>query len=86
MRQNFLLYLIQELKYPASLVSVEKQLQIGEMKKRFDIIVFKNSVPFIIIECKEMNVPLKEQTLMQVLRYNSNVQAPFIVVMECGAR
>lgn len=50
------------------------------MKKRFDIIVYKNSAPFIIVECKEMNVPLKEQTLMQVLRYNMNVQAPFIVV------
>jgi hypothetical protein len=79
-RQNFLNYLTEILKYPASLIAVEKQLMVGEMKKRFDIIVYKNALPFIIIECKEMNVPLSETTLHQVLNYNSNVQANYIVV------
>src|ERR1700712_1986682 len=59
-RQNFLNYLTEILKYPASLIAVEKQLMVGEMKKRFDIIVYKDALPFIIIECKEMNVPLSE--------------------------
>jgi len=79
-RQNFLLYLIEVLKYPASLIAVEKQLTVGEMKKRFDIIVYKDAIPFTIIECKEMNVPLSESTIRQVLNYNSNVQAKYIVV------
>jgi hypothetical protein len=79
-RQNFLNYLIYVLQYPASLIAVEKQLLIGELKKRFDIVVYKNSLPFMIIECKEMNVPLSEKTVLQVLRYNSNVQAQYIVV------
>lgn len=79
-RQNFLLYLIHVLKFPASLIAVEKQLQIGEVKKRFDIVIYKNAVPFLIVECKEMNVPLSESTLTQVLNYNSTIQAPFMVV------
>ena len=79
-RQNFLLYLIHVLKFPASLIAVEKQLQIGEVKKRFDIVVYKDSTPFLIVECKEMNVPLSENTLRQVLNYNSTIQAPFMVI------
>ena len=79
-RQNFLLYLIHVLKYPASLIAVEKQLQFSEIKKRFDIVVYKNALPFLIVECKEMNVPLSEATMLQVLNYNSKIQAPYMVV------
>ena len=79
-RQNFLNYLIHVLHYPASLIAVEKQLLIGDLKKRFDVVVYKNSLPLMIIECKEMDVPLSEKTVLQVLRYNSNVQAQYIVV------
>ena len=79
-RQNFILYLIEVLQYPASLIAVEKKLQIGEVQKRFDIIVYKDAIPFIIIECKEMNVPLSESTLRQVLNYNATIQAPLMVV------
>ena len=79
-RQNFLLYLIHKLKFPSSLIAVEKQLQIGEVKKRFDIVIYKNSNPFLIVECKEMNVPLSENTLRQVLNYNSTIKAPFMVI------
>ncbi|MEJ7611197.1 MAG: type I restriction enzyme HsdR N-terminal domain-containing protein [Ferruginibacter sp.] len=79
-RQNFLQYCIHVLQYPASLIAVEKQLLIGEMKKRFDIIVYKNSAPFIIVECKEMKVLLSESTIRRVLNYNSCVQAEYMVV------
>ena len=79
-RQNFLLHLIHVLHYPASLIAVEKQLISAEVKKRFDIVVYQNSVPFMIVECKEMNVPLSEDTIRQVLNYNANIQAEFMVV------
>jgi hypothetical protein len=79
-RQNFILYLIAKLQYPAALIAVEKQLILSEVKKRFDVIVYKDALPFIIVECKEMNVPLSESTISQVLTYNSTIQAPYIVV------
>ena len=34
----------------------------------------------MIVECKEMNVPLSENTIRQVLNYNVNIQAEIMVV------
>ncbi len=79
-RQNFLLYLIEVLHYPASLIAVEKQVQLGELQKRFDIVVYRNDVPFMLIECKEMNVPINQKTLDQVMRYNINLRAAYFII------
>ena len=79
-RQNFLLFLVHVMHYPASLIAVEKQLQLGDLKKRFDIVVYKNEIPFMLIECKEMNVPITQKTLDQVMRYNINLQAAWFVI------
>ncbi len=79
-RQNTLLYLIESLQYPAALIAVEKKLELGELKKRFDIVVYKNDKPFLLIECKEMNVPIAQKTLDQVMRYNINLQAGYFII------
>lgn len=80
-RQNFLQYLIQVKKYPASLIAVEKEIAVTDTKKRFDIVVYdKNHQPFMIVECKEMNVALDEKTLEQALRYNINLQVKYIII------
>jgi hypothetical protein len=79
-RQNLLLYFMEVMEYPASLMAVEKQLQLGDLKKRFDIVLYKDSLPFMLVECKEMNVPLTQKTLDQVLRYNINLQAGYFVI------
>ena len=84
-RQNFLQYLIQVKKYPASLIAVEKEIQVGELKKRFDIVVYDaNAKPWMIIECKEMDVQLNRSVLDQVLRYNITLQVPFLVITNGG--
>jgi len=80
-RQNFLQYLIQTKKYPASLIAVEKEIKLGELKKRFDVVVYdKNSKPWMIVECKEMNVALTKTVLDQVLRYNISMNVPYLVI------
>lgn len=80
-RQNFLQYLMQVKRYPASLMAVEKEIRLGELKKRFDILVYdKDSKPWMIIECKEMGVPLDKKTLNQVLRYNITLNVPYLVI------
>jgi hypothetical protein len=79
-RQHFLQYLVQEKKYPDSLIAIEKEIQLGELKKRFDILVYKDAAPWMVIECKEMNVVIDDTTLRQVLNYNITLQAPFIVI------
>jgi hypothetical protein len=62
-------------------MAVEKEIKLGELKKRFDIMVYdKDSKPWMIVECKEMNVPLDKTVLDQVLRYNMTMQVPYLVI------
>jgi len=80
-RQNFLQYLTQIKKYPASLIAIEKEIKLGELKKRFDIVVYDaDTKPWMIVECKEMNVALDKSVLDQVLRYNMALKVPYLVI------
>ena len=80
-RQNFLQYLIYIKKYAATLIAIEKEIKLGDLKKRFDIVVYNTNLkPWMIIECKEMNVDLNKQVLHQVLRYNISMQVPYLVI------
>jgi len=80
-RQNFLQYLLQTMQYPAALIAVEKELQLGELKKRFDILVYDgNHLPWMMIECKSMEIQLDEKVLSQVLRYHIAIPVPYLVI------
>jgi hypothetical protein len=79
-RQNFLQYLIQTKKYPASLISVEREINVGELKKRYDVLIYKNDKPWMIIECKEMEVTLSEKTILQILNYNQSLDVAFLII------
>ena len=79
-RQNFLQYLLQEKKYPASLLSVEKEVRLADVRKRCDIVAYKNNLPWMIVECKEMNVSLDEKVLQQIIQYNMAVPVEFLVI------
>ena len=79
-RQNFIQYLIQVKNYPSTLIAIEKTIQLGELKNRFDIIVYKNDSPWLLIECKEANVPITEKTLEQILQYQQVVEANYLVM------
>lgn len=80
-RQNFLQYLVQVKKYPVSLIAVEKEFWLNDVKKRFDIVVYDvHGNAWMLIECKEMNVPLTTKTIEQLLRYDIVVSARYLVV------
>ncbi|HJV19363.1 MAG TPA: type I restriction enzyme HsdR N-terminal domain-containing protein [Sediminibacterium sp.] len=79
-RQNFLNYLVKVKQYPPALIAVEKEILAGEMKKRFDILVYQNDKPWMIIECKEQNFPLTEAVIKQLLAYYSVVQTSYMVI------
>lgn len=79
-RQNFLQYLITVKAYPQSLIAVERGIKLNGLQKRCDIIIYKNDKPFMVVECKEMNEPLDKNVLMQVLRYNMQLQVPYIII------
>ena len=77
-RQNLLQYLVQTLHYPSSLIAVEKEIKLGELSKRFDIVVYKNELPWMIIECKEAKVSINEKTMGQILQYQQVLTAQYL--------
>jgi len=79
-RQNFIQYLIQVLKYPASLFSIEKEIRLPALTKRCDIVVYRDAKPWMIIECKEPKVIINQKVLQQILTYNMALQTPFLVL------
>ncbi len=79
-RQNFIAYMIKEKNYPAEVIAVEKTIHIGELKKRFDIVVFKNMQPWIIVECKEPGVPLDVQVFEQLSHYNRTLSGSYLLI------
>ncbi|MBL7734476.1 MAG: type I restriction enzyme HsdR N-terminal domain-containing protein [Chitinophagaceae bacterium] len=85
-RQNFVQYLLQVKRYPSSLLALEKRILVGELFKRFDILVYdRRHQPWMLIECKAMEVPLSGPTLEQVLRYNIAVPVPYLTITNGNA-
>ncbi len=80
-RQHVLNYLINVKKYPSSLISVEKEITLNDLKKRFDIVVYKKNLsPFLIIECKAPFIELNITTIEQAQRYNLILKANYLMI------
>ncbi len=80
-RQHVLNYLINVKKYPSSLISVEKEIILNDLKKRFDIVVYKKNLsPFLIIECKAPFIELNITTIEQAQRYNLILKANYLMI------
>jgi hypothetical protein len=71
--------------YPASYIAVERKMKLGELTKRFDLLVFDNAAhPWMLIECKSMDETLDSRVLWQVLRYNMAIPVKYIVITNGG--
>lgn len=80
-RQHVINYLIIEKKYPASLISLEKEIELNGAKKRYDIVVYsKDLKPEIIIECKAPEIALSQEVLEQALRYNLILDVNYVFI------
>ncbi|OQY94626.1 MAG: restriction endonuclease subunit R [Sphingobacteriales bacterium UTBCD1] len=80
-RQNFIQYLLQEKKYPAAMIALEKEIQLSEVKKRFDVLVYNAQVkPYLLVECKASGVKLDDDVIQQALRYNISVPVQYIII------
>lgn len=80
-RQNFLKYLTTEKNYPNSLIAVEKQINLNNLSKRCDAVVYNNSaIPKIIIELKSPNVNISKTTFEQISIYNFKLKVDFLII------
>jgi len=80
-RQNFLRYLIEEKKYPATLIAVEKEFKLNNLSKRGDAVVYnKSGKPFLIIEFKAPEVKINQKVFDQIARYNMKLNVDYLIV------
>lgn len=80
-RQHCVLYLMEFKKYPISLINVEKELTINDLKKRYDIVVFNpNGTIHLIVECKAPKININQTTFDQIARYNTALNATYLMV------
>jgi hypothetical protein len=80
-RQNFLQYLLQVKQYPAALTAVEKEISLGELRKRCDIVVYDRlGKPLVMVECKAMEIEIGAAVLEQILRYNISLPVKYLII------
>ncbi|MFJ1410389.1 type I restriction enzyme HsdR N-terminal domain-containing protein [Capnocytophaga canimorsus] len=80
-RQHVVQFLIQEKSFPKSLINVEKELMINGLKKRYDIVVYKNTGEILlVVECKAPDILINQKVFDQVFRYNLSLQASLLMV------
>lgn len=80
-RQHFVHYLIDQLAYPKSLISVETGLRYNQLARRSDVVVHDRAgAPFMVVECKAASVPLSPQVFEQVAVYSQSLRTRYLTV------
>lgn len=80
-RQNILHYLIYDLKYNKNRISIEKEFKVNNLRKRFDILIYDNSMNvFMLIECKASDIKIDNKTAKQIFNYNTKFKAKYLVL------
>jgi len=80
-RQHTVHYLIEEKKYPKSLINVEKLIKVNDLNKRYDIIVFNpDGSILLIVECKSHSVKITQDVFDQIARYNMALNATYLMI------
>jgi hypothetical protein len=80
-RQSLLGYLVQDAKYPASLIAVERGVKVGELSRRFDAMVHgRDGKPWMLIECKAPGEPIDNAAVSQLLAYQSILCSKYLLL------
>ncbi|MFA6260792.1 MAG: type I restriction enzyme HsdR N-terminal domain-containing protein [Bacteroidia bacterium] len=77
-RQHTLNYLIHDLHCPSSLIAVERGLEVNGLRKRFDLMVYQQGKPFLLVECKAPTIRLHQPAAMQIAVYNSHFNCRYL--------
>ena len=76
-RQHAISYL-HLLGYSFALIETESGLRTGFKEKRSDALVYKNSAPFILVECKAPSVKIDQKVFNQAFNYNQSLKAMYL--------
>jgi len=80
-RQHFIMFLKEQLHYPAGYMTVEKGLTVNTRAKRTDIVIHNpEGQPWMIVECKSPQIRLSEDTFYQAATYHLQLNVRFLVI------
>jgi len=80
-RQHLVHFLINQMKYPKSLISVEDGMKVNKMAKRSDVVIFNRSGKiFLVVECKSAKVKITQKNMDQLSAYNQNYKADYLAL------
>jgi len=80
-RQQFIHYLINEKKFPKSLIAIEKGLILNNLQKRFDAVVYNNmGKPIVLLEFKSPDIKITQAVFEQISAYNIKLQVNYLIV------
>ena len=78
-RQQFIQFLLTVKNIPVSHLSVEREITVNGLTRRYDLVVFdEEGKPWMVVECKAPHVKLTQEVMEQAGRYNKALQAPII--------
>lgn len=80
-RQHVIGYLMTHRNIPAVNIIQEYPVNINGMPQRADIVVMDSDMrPLMLVECKATDVEIDDKVFEQAVRYNSVVQAQYILL------
>ena len=80
-RQHFVNYLIRDLGYSPFRMSNERGLVVGARHRRTDTLVYSNDMRVLmVIEYNAPHIPLTQNVIEKIARYNLAIRAPYLVV------
>lgn len=81
-RQHFIHFLLNEHGYSKALMRVEGGLSYHGLPRRTDLVVYdRKGQPFVIVECKDIGVPLTQEVFDQAAQYNCILKAPYLIIV-----
>ncbi|GGW32040.1 type I restriction enzyme HsdR N-terminal domain-containing protein [Arenibacter certesii] len=80
-RQHVVHYLLNDKNYPLSHINVEKQLLVNNLKKRYDVVVYRpDGEILLLVECKSPQINISQDVFDQIARYNLQLKANYLMV------
>lgn len=80
-RQHLIQWLIQDQKQSALLMRSEQKILVNGLTRRCDVLLYwPDGQIKLVVECKRPEVTINQETFDQIARYNSTLNADFLMV------
>lgn len=80
-RQHVVHYLIEQLKIPIGRIASEFTINVNDLTRRCDIVVFDEfGKPKMIVECKASEIAITENVFYQIAQYNNPLQVEYLMM------